>query len=575
LRDAGQEHDALAYYRRLEKEFGKAPIADGKSIAEMLDSLPSESPLRRAFARAPGLPEGEIIGKRNDRVTRNNPYVPPFQPLDFRGPRGPFFDDLTIGYQQSGGELVARDGWGVERFRLSLNDGQRAYNNVPVNLGCVSAYGHLLVLCTGNQVIGIDTLRSAEGTSGRILWRQDIGDGNGGNIIFDPGGGRLRVTARTRNGNRNTAVGCLGPVNTNGIFVQRGRELIALDPFSGKPLWTRQVDSPNCEIFGDEEIIIVAPPEGRDAKVLVLRSVDGSLLGTCSLPPANLRWLSHGRCMLTWTQPADGKQQLKLVDPWGNRDVWSETFPADAKSVMVDDETIAVMQRDGRFVTLSLADGRIKSDEKLGAEPKLENIYVLRSAALDILVVSRSAGDRQATSRPRRNIQATADGSMPVVTGHIYAFNRATGKQQWAVPGSIEEHGLLLSQPSELPVLLFIRTVSESDGGNLSARGSILCLDKLTGRMVFEDDNLQQIATFDVTTNFDEKMITVNLLQQNVTLKFTGNPIPPEPPYQAGLSGPQWDIKSTLRGAFEKATEPEAGPVKINQDPFAPGQPPK
>ncbi|MCC7084341.1 MAG: PQQ-binding-like beta-propeller repeat protein [Pirellulales bacterium] len=570
LRDAGQEQDALAYYRRLAKEFDDAPLVDRQSIAKYLESLPSESPLRRAQTQSSGLPAGEVIAKKDSRSGRNHPSLP-FQPLEFRGPRGPFFEDLTIGYQQSGGELVARDGWGIERFRVSLNDGQRGYNIVPSS-ACLAAYGHLLVLCTGNQVMGIDTLRSTEGAAGRILWRQEIGDGNTGTVYFN-GGGRVRIAARVRNGAQPAQLGCLGPAGANGVFMQRGREVMALDPLSGKPLWTRQVEWQNCEIFGDDELILVAPPEGNDAKALVLRAIDGFLLGKCVLPASNQRWMAYGRCVLAWTPLADGQQQLRLVDPWGNRDLWNAKFSVDAKSTVVDDETVAIMQRDGRLVMLSLADGRITIDEKLAPEPNLENIYVVRSSEHDLLVVDHSTSDQPAANRGRRTILAQLDGIMPTVTGRIYAFNRATGKLQWATPGSVEEHGLLLSQPSKLPVLLFLRMVTDSNGSNGNPRGSILCLDKQTGRLIFEDDDLQQVAAFEATTDFENKVITIHVLQQSVTLKFTGNPVPPEPPYQAGLGGSQWDLTNTIENAWQKATEPEKAPVKINRDPFAPAQP--
>jgi outer membrane protein assembly factor BamB/tetratricopeptide (TPR) repeat protein len=576
LRDAGQEQAALSYYRRLEKEFGSAPLIDGKSVKAMLDALPAESLLRRAATRPAGLPAGEVLVERgNSRAARNTSYGPAFLPIEFRGPRGPFFDDLAVGYQPNG-DLVGRDGWGTDRFRLALNEGQRGYGAVVVNSACVAGDGHLLVLCTGNQVMGIDTLRSADGSTSRILWRENIGDVNAGNQYFD-NGGRARISIRGRNSGRGSPISCLGPVNASGVVVQRGREVSALDPLTGKPLWTRQVDAINCDIFGDEEIVIVAPPAGGDSKVLVLRASDGNLLGTCTLPPANLRWMAFGRHLLVQAQTGDGKLQLKLIDPWGNRDVWSQTFSADVKSTVVDDDTIAIMQRDGRFVMISLADGRITVDEKLTAERNLENIYVIRSAEQDVLVVSRPA-DARHSSRPRRTVQQHLDGVSPIVTGRVYAFDRATGKSQWAVPGGVEEHGLILSQPSELPVLIFMRTLIEVDSsGSQNQRGSILCIDKRTGRPIYEDDNLpQNVGTFDVATHFDDKTIALSVHQQSWTLKFTGKPIAPEPPYGAGLfDNPKVDLQSTVEGALQKATEPERGPVHINRDPFAPGPGPK
>jgi hypothetical protein len=125
-------------------------------------------------------------------------------------------------------------------------------------------------------------------------------------------------------------------------------------------------------------------------------------------------------------------------------------------------------------------------------------------------------------------------------------------------------------------VLIFMRSLMEtnSDGVSQNQRGSILCIDKRTGRVVYEDDNLpQNIGTFDAIAHLDDKTVALNAHQQSWNLKFTGKPIPPEPPYGAGLfDNPKVDFWSTVEGARQKATEPENGPVKINRDPFAPGK---
>jgi len=279
---------------------------------------------------------------------------------------------------------------------------------------------------------------------------------------------------------------------------------------------------------------------------------------------------------LSWKALADGKQELKLADVWRDRDVWSATFAAGVKGNLVDDEHVALMQPDGRFTILSLADGHTVLEEKLAAEPKLEAIFVQRSADQDILVVDRAADEKPSAARRRRHIQPPLDGS-PLVTGRIYAFNRAINKLQWSNPASVEEHGLLLSQPSELPVLMFMRNIVDPESGTPNQRGSVLCIDKQTGRLVYEDDNLpQQLMNLDVVANADDKSVSMNFPQQSVVLKFTEQPAAPEPPYQAPpFTSPEWTVRDTLGRAIKMATEPDPEPVKVNQDPFAPHEPRK
>src|SRR5690606_7308818 len=139
-------------------------------------------------------------------------------------------------------------------------------------------------------------------------------------------------------------------------------------------------------------------------------------------------------------------------------------------------------------------------------------IYVVRSSQQDILVVSRPAIDARETKRRRRHIQAPPAGASPLVTGRVYAFNREKDELQWAAPGSVEEHGLVLSQPSELPVLLFMRNMTDSESSTPGTRGSVLCIDKRTGRLIHEDDALpQQIGNFEAVANLEEKTVTLNM----------------------------------------------------------------
>jgi hypothetical protein len=130
-----------------------------------------------------------------------------------------------------------------------------------------------------------------------------------------------------------------------------------------------------------------------------------------------------------------------------------------------------------------------------------------------------------------------------IVSGHVYAFDRASGKSQWAKPAYIDQQGFLAGQPNELPVFTFIRNVqSAPPNRNQPMHGSVLCLDKRTGRLVYSDDELPQINGFDISGNLDDKTVTLSfasLLNQPgtsptpVTLKFTDEPVKSAAPYRA------------------------------------------
>src|SRR4029079_9861509 len=73
----------------------------------------------------------------------------------------------------------------------------------------------------------------------------------------------------------------------------------------------------------------------------------------------------------------------------------------------------------------------------------------------------------------------------PRVHVRVYGFDRASGKKLWSVEAL--RQGILLEQPSELPVVFFAATTYEQNQalpGRTTPTLSLLCLDKRTGRTI-------------------------------------------------------------------------------------------
>jgi hypothetical protein len=120
----------------------------------------------------------------------------------------------------------------------------------------------------------------------------------------------------------------------------------------------------------------------------------------------------------------------------------------------------------------------------------------------------------------------------------VYAFDRKGGKPVWQVPAVIDQYGLPLHQPVDVPVLTFLRHVNQAaaaPGQRTSLRGSVLCLDKRDGRILLrKDDIATQIHSFEIVADTDRQVVQVSLPGKLFTLKFTDEPAPPEPPAQTG-----------------------------------------
>lgn len=536
LVEAGRPTEALAYYRRIEREFSDQPVLDGKSVRAILANLQPDSALTHEITTEQPWPTGIV------QIEKRGPRAPIAQPqfraaaVDLRGDPGPFFDDVTVGFDQQSNSILVRDSLGRERFKVSLMEG--GGRMPPGVAGGPPSYsatvnGHCLVVCTINQIVSIDALRSSTAAGTRVLWKEDLVDpgnlyGSNGPVIQPPrpwGGGRDIARSQGHEAR------IVGPATDNGVVILRGRELFALDLLTGKRLWVLRGMPLGSDVFGDSQNIVVAPPD--DGAALIVRALDGQLLGTRQIPPASERWTNIGRNLLTSREGNQGKLIVALYDPLAERELWSRQFSTDSRGAVVDDDSLAMMQSDGKFVMLALADGRPLVDQTLEPEPSLQSIYVMRSADRNFLITNRPYSGHS----PNRNYLPPFPEAPPMINGRVYAFDRASGGPVWPAPVTIEQHGLVLSQACDLPVLIFVRNINSFPQPNRSeARGSLLCIDKRTGGLVYEDNEVpQQIGMFEAVGDPEDRSVSLITNTHAVTLRYTDASAPPEPPYQAGL----------------------------------------
>ena len=366
--------------------------------------------------------------------------------------------------------------------------------------------------------------------------------------------------------------GGLGALTAHGVIVQRNREIQCLDTMTGETLWSRQTVAAGSDVFGDDDYLIVATTEGKGS--LVLRTIDGELLGKRDIPQRDQRWTTSGRMVLTWKN-SGGKTNVILRDPWENRDVWTKELSSESKGALINNDEVALMERSGKFHVLDLLTGAKRIEEALDPDSSLNSLYVLRSHDQYLAVTSTLAGNNsQAVQFDKKTIQAPmGDVASPLVIGRVYAFDRATGKKQWSVAADVQRQGLLLNQPADLPVLTFVRQIYDPAKGG-AARSGVLCLDKRTGRAAFLDDNIagQFNNMFEIVGDREAHTVAMTYPNQSITLTFTDNPIPPEPPFQASLDLPEQKgvgrlfkgVLNVLGGGQSDGSEP------VVPDPFGP-----
>lgn len=562
---AGRASETAAYVERLTGPWAELECEPGRTGRQLVDEL--LGPERQAaLASTDPWPTGRV-----DRSDQRNQAVQPFRtiPIEIRGlaAEDPGFG-LDLDQQQQA--LVARDRFGVERWRLPLLEGssrgQYAFNP---SLSHARLAGHLLFLSAGFEVVAIDMLGGPGEAPARVLWRRDVTEplpnmprhaGIHGRVINLPWG-VPRFEALDTYGR---PCGGTGPVVGGLVLYQRHRNLIAADPLTGEPLWTRHDVAPGSDLFGDEEYLFVHPPDAAEA--VVLRTIDGREVGRRAVPSLDTRMLSLGRRVLVW-RLAGGDRELALLDPWTQKIEWSREYPDGAMPWPLEQSSVGVLNREGKFELVDAATGRVETAAELDIDPATTDIYMFRSATRDLLVTTRQRG-------PGVNIQPVPGGyGNPLVNGAVFGFDRRTGKLAFRT--RIENRGLTLLQPRDAPVLVFASQIFQQ-AGDLQSRtqqAEIVALDKRTGRIVLEERMPGGISTVEVIGEPDKAAVVLKTQRGSIRLQFTDEPVPPakEPEAKAPAPPAPNGGDAPAAAAPPAANVPPGLQIQIQVQPLGPG----
>lgn len=523
---AGRAADAVPSLQRLQGEFAGVKCADGKTGREFVASLVKSDSVEK-LARSHVWPIGKVdvveVRQQANSTLRT-------VPLEFRGPRGPYFENLIIEMEQTQQQLVISDANGVERQRITLVEPsqRRHVNQMNPMVSHLRAMGHLLIVSLGHEIVAIDTLSDGPKTA-KILWRHDLTDSLMGvngiqNIhprVVQMPWGVPRFMAADGNGR---AIGTTGPATTKYVCYLRQRTLNLVEPLTGKTLWTRNDVDPGSDLFGDEEYLFVTPANnGTGDKTWVLRVADGEKLKEVRLPRAEQRVASYGRRLLTWA-PENGKMTIKMLDALEEKTVWSQTFTPDARLWPIASDEVAVFTRAGKLAVLNVADGAKRLEATVIPEPQLSESYVLRTADAYLLITSSPLRQKDGV-----NIQPVPGGfGNPLINGYVYGFDRQTQKERFKT--RVQGHGLTLNQPAELPVLVFASQIYEQPkkGQMRQPEAALFAVDKRNGRVVYDKRMPAPLNMVELTGDTEKNTLQLRTLRNTLQFTFTDEPIPEE-----------------------------------------------
>jgi outer membrane protein assembly factor BamB len=514
LVETAHPEDAAFPCGELARRFQNVGCVDDKTGADLLEAWADNPEFAPVLKPKPGWPTGKVNVVRKDG-TRNSLTR---QMLPIEGPRGPYYGSGTVSMFNGTQGIASHDGEGHEVWKLTVNSVW--YNPYTSN---VRIHNHLVLATMGAHVMAIDVLGTASDRKPRLLWKEELVEaapGGNRNAAVQMqhvrlAGGGLKVVALDQFGQ---PIGSVGAVNSDYLCLQRGRQLLALDPITGRTLWQRFDVTPGSEFFGDSQYIFLTSPQSEEA--LVLRASDGVELGNRPLPKAENRLLSTGRRTVSWTRVED-HQVLSLIDVWTRETIWKHEFAPESRASLVEHKAVAVVEPSGRFVLVQLDDGETQIDAPVELTGGLQQIDVIPSKEHYVLFTGNIA------QMPMQNKAYAFGNNNPVITGRVHLFDRKTGLKLWSHP--LDLFGFDLSQPADLPILIFGSKMPHAMAGPQGQPMhqwdyKLLCLDKRTGKPLIEMQDTGLANSVDITAERAQKRISLNIPGQKLVgfeLTFT------------------------------------------------------
>jgi outer membrane protein assembly factor BamB len=559
----GLLEDAAYCYRKLGKEYANIVIRDGKTGRQIYDDDAATDKRLLPYLDDP-LPLGSV-GKFGYRKESGEFAMPGtngsnqgqlFQ-FEHSGENLPFFRHHIVGLDFSGhyfklldrnledGKQLPKEVWSTKltetMFQVLSNQvlGQQNMNN-NMNLGMggiapampinpndnpharfpYATVGHLIVLPLGHRVFGIDPVNR------RRLWEVDLTKGASGPLpvnvrnprgpmwdqqqhppAVDPRDGSVLLTyPETHWAQR---LGQVSPFHGQTLCVQTVDRLNALDPLSGRILWSRMDVNSRNYLFSDEDHVFVVELDSHNNpnSTRVFRAADG--IGVKEAPDfaalfgKRLQVFEH-YLLLSETGPANSVV-VRLYDIVTGQDAWKQKYPARSIVAKSEDAGLTgVVEPNGKVHVIDLrARKEVMAAEMNDPANELKNVqsfHLLSDRKHYYFAAETAAANGAAPQRASAAWPQLGMREVPV-SGYLHAFERDSGKFVWN--SQIKEpQYILLDQFQDLPLLFLAARTFNNPNANMGGpvfmpqrRGmgannmdiKVISIQKSTGKTIFED----------------------------------------------------------------------------------------
>jgi outer membrane protein assembly factor BamB len=515
----GLLEDAAYCYSILNREYADVVIRDGKNGADLFAELATD---KRFLPYIDTPASGMMKGKIEWKVERNNGGAVQQQVVFGFEPDGemlPFFQRHKVALNTTGHQFNLIDRKTSEvRWSEPLTPHTQFASYITVWTGGPQPIqpryryhmvGHIVVLPLANMVFGIDPVNK------KVLWNQNLyGNSKGAmpqqqSILPDPVDGTLVVTYAD---GYQQKLGAMGPVGASYVCLQTRDGLVALDPATGRTLWTRGDVSTRSQLFGDDDYIYLVEvgKDGTTGGGRAFRASDGVSVKVpdfAAIYQKRVRTIG-GRILVS---DSDKALTLRLYDVQSGKDLWKKEFKGGAIALKCEDPNLAgVAESDGTVTVIDLTTQKeiLKSSIVKEHLVKAEAIYLLDDPHQFYLAIN---GPKDANNNPgvpgmpagiagqiQSGLQPGSGMRSLPVDGFFYAIDRKTGQYNWY--NEVKQQQVVLEHFREMPIVMFsARPYAMMGKGMRNWNQQVTnfrSYHKYSGKVLVDDENVSQNSMF-------------------------------------------------------------------------------
>ncbi|HJT76737.1 MAG TPA: PQQ-binding-like beta-propeller repeat protein, partial [Gemmataceae bacterium] len=386
--------------------------------------------------------------------------------------------------------------------------------------------GHAILLNLGQVVFALDPINQ------QLLWEKNLagagGVQNGSATYIDPKDGSLQVLYPD---GWVQHLGQVGAVEPSYVCLQTHDGLVALDPLTGRTLWTRGDVSPRARLFGDDQYVYLVDvtAQGQATATRALRASDGAWVR--DVPDFTEAFQQRHRVLggrILASDTANGKLTLRLYDIAAGKDVWKGEFPAGSTVLHTEDPDLGgVVDPDGKVTVIDLRTQKEVLRATLDPKPpeKTQGVSLLSDRSHYYVAVNGPRDPNLPWAQQSNFMPGSGLRCLPV-NGNVFAFHRDTGKLHYRLD-DVPMEMLVLDQFQDLPILLFTSRYQKWQnvgfGRNLMNGASIHAYDKRTGKIFYRVDD-QQLGQQFHSFNADLREGKFELVSYNYKVLITHTP---------------------------------------------------